>query len=68
MGKQIEKLIVNTEMHLKTALMAHEFGDGIGAAWLCPIRGERPGDGFILDRAAVRELRDTLTAILEGGA
>jgi hypothetical protein len=52
--------IYNREMHRNTALKAEPFGD-TGAIHLTPIRGERPGDSFILDAHAAEELADFIT-------
>jgi hypothetical protein len=61
---QSDITIVNTERHTKAGLLVSPF-DTDGSAHLTPFKGERPGNALILDRGAVRELRDLLTEILE---
>lgn len=53
-------LILNTTQHQSTALVVAPFGDD-GAMHFTPLRGDKPGDSFILDAIAVRELAAFVT-------
>lgn len=51
---------VNTEMHTQSGVIAELFGDD-GAIRLVPIKGDTPGEPFILDAQAADDLRRFLS-------
>lgn len=56
-------LIVNQSIPQNAGVIVDKFGD-YGAARIVPINGETPGDPFILDPEAVRELIAALELIV----
>lgn len=53
--------IINTQQHTNTGLIVNPFGHD-GAMRFTPIKGEYPGEPFILDAPAVEQLSSALDA------
>lgn len=59
-------LIANTQKHVGAALVVEGFSTD-GSARLVPIRGDKPGQPFILDNDACTELIEALMEIKRSG-